>query len=79
LYKVKRNEAGDVVRHKAHLVAKGYMQRTGIDFDEVFPPVAQLESVRMMLALAAHESWEVHHMDIKSTFLNGIIKEEVYV
>jgi hypothetical protein len=79
VYKVKRNEAGDVVRHKARLVAKGYVQRTGIDFDEVFAPVARLESVRMMVALAAHEGWEVHHMDVKSAFLNGVIEEEVYV
>jgi hypothetical protein len=74
-----RNEAGDVVRHKVRLVAKGYVQRAGIDFDEVFAPVARLESVRMMVALAAHEGWEVHHMDVKSAFLNGVIEEEVYV
>jgi hypothetical protein len=55
------------------------VQRAGIDFDEVFAPVARLESVRMMVALAAHEGWEVHHMDVKSTFLNGVIEEEVYV
>jgi hypothetical protein len=79
VYKVKRNEAGDVVRHKARLVAKGYVQCAGIDFDEVFAPVARLESVRMMVALAAHEGWEVHHMDVNSAFLNGVIEEEVYV
>jgi hypothetical protein len=79
VYKVKRNEAGDVVRHKARLVAKGYVQRADIDFDEVFAPVARLESVLMMVALAAHEGWEVHHMDVKSAFLNGVIEEEVYV
>jgi hypothetical protein len=79
VYKVKRNEAGEVQRHKARLVAKGYLQRAGIDFDEVFAPVAHLESVRVMLALAAHEYWEVHHMDVKSAFLNGMLKEEVYV
>jgi hypothetical protein len=79
VYKVKRNEAGEVQRHKARLVAKGYLQRARIDFDEVFAPVAHLESVRVMLALAAHEHWEVHHMDVKSAFLNGMLKEEVYV
>jgi hypothetical protein len=79
VYKVKRNEAGDVVRHKARLVAKGYVQRAGIDFDDVFAPVVRLESVRMMVALAAHEGWEVHHMDVKSAFLNGVIEEEVYI
>jgi 6-phosphofructokinase len=79
VYKVKWNEAGDVVQHKARLVVKGYVQRAGIDFDEVFALVAWLESVRMLVALAAHERWEVHHMDVKSAFLNGMIKEEVYV
>jgi hypothetical protein len=77
VYKVKRNEASNVVRHKARLMAKGYVQRVGID--EVFAPVARLELVRMMVVLAVHEGWEVHQMDIKSAFLNGIIKEEVYV
>jgi hypothetical protein len=79
VFKVKRNEASDVVRHKARLVAKGYVQRTGIDFDKVFSPVARLESVWMLVVLAMHERWTVHHMDVKSAFLNGTLKEEVYV
>lgn len=79
VFKVKRDEHGNVIRHKARLVAKGYVQRAGIDFDEVFAPVARMESVRVLLALAAHEHWEVHHMDVKSAFLNGDLKEEVYV
>ena len=79
VYKIKRDENGNVVRHKARLVAKGYVQQAGIDFDEVFAPVARLESVRTMLALAAHQRWEVHHMDVKSAFLNGDLKEEVYI
>jgi hypothetical protein len=79
VFKVKCNEAGKVVRHKARLVAKDYIQRVGIDFDKVFAPVACLESVRMLVALAAHERWQVHHMDAKSAFLNGVINEEVYM
>jgi hypothetical protein len=79
VYKVKRNEASDVVRHKACLLAKGYVQRANIDFNEVFALVAHLESVCMMVALAVHEGWEAHHMDVKSTFLNDMIKEEVYI
>jgi hypothetical protein len=55
------------------------VQRAGIDFNEVFALVACLESVRMLVALVAHERWTVHHMDIKSEFLNGMLKEEVYV
>jgi len=67
------------VRHKARLVAKGYVQRAGVDFDEVFAPVARLDSVRALLAVAAHEGWKVHHLDVKSAFLNGELAEEVYV
>jgi hypothetical protein len=79
VYKLKKNPAGEVVRHKARLVAKGYAQRAGVDFDEVFAPVARLDSVRVLLALAAHKSWEVHHLDVKSAFLNGDLEEVVYV
>ncbi|KAF0922593.1 hypothetical protein E2562_039506, partial [Oryza meyeriana var. granulata] len=65
--------------HKARLVAKGYVQQPGVDFDEVFAPVARIESVRLLLALTAQEGWPVHHMDVKSAFLNGELIEEVYV
>jgi hypothetical protein len=78
VYKLKHNKAGDFIRHKARLVAKGYVQRVGVDFDDVFAPVAQLESVHMLIALVA-QWWGVHHIDVKSVFLNGTIKEEVYV
>jgi hypothetical protein len=61
------------------LVAKRYVQRASIKFNKVFAPVVHLESVRMMVALAAHEGWEILHMDVKSAFLNGTIKEEVYI
>jgi hypothetical protein len=79
VFKLKKNPAGEVVRHKARLVAKGYAQRAGIDFEEVFAPVARLDSVRVLLAIAAHHNWEVHHLDVKSAFLNGDLEEEVYV
>jgi len=79
VYKVKRNERGEVVRHKARLIAKGFVQREGIDFEEVFAPVARMESVRLLLALAAVRCWKVHHLDVKSAFLNGELAEEVYV
>ena len=79
IYKVKRNSSGNITRHKARLVAKGYSQRRGKDFDEVFSPVARAESIRILIALAAQLKWELHHLDVKSAFLNGEIKEEVYV
>ncbi|CAN6310868.1 unnamed protein product [Urochloa humidicola] len=79
VYKVKRDEHGEIVRHKARLVARGFVQREGIDFKEVFAPVARMESVRMLLALAAAKDWQIHHMDVKSAFLNGELTEEIYV
>ncbi|KAM0824008.1 hypothetical protein ACQ4PT_016362 [Festuca glaucescens] len=79
VFKLKRDEAGAIVKHKARLVARGFLQQEGVDFDDAFAPVARMESVRLLLALAAQEGWRVHHMDVKSAFLNGDLKEEVYV
>jgi hypothetical protein len=79
VFKIKRDELGVIVKHKARLVAKGYVQKSGIDFDEVFAPVARMESVRVLLVVAAQEGWLVHHMDVKTAFLNGDLVEEVYV
>jgi len=61
------------------LVARGFIQQEGVDFDDAFAPVTRMESIRLLLALAAQEGWRVHHMDVKSAFLNGDLKEEVYV
>jgi hypothetical protein len=79
VFKIKRDPEGKIIKHKARLVAKGYAQRYGVDFDEVFAPVARIETVRVLLALAAQGGWEVHHMDVKSAFLNGDLSEIVYV
>jgi hypothetical protein len=75
----KQDEHGVVTRNKARLVAKGYAQVVGLDFKETFAPVARLESIRILLAYAAHHSFRLFQMDVKSAFLNGPIKEEVYV
>jgi hypothetical protein len=79
VFKLKRDEAGAIVKHKARLVAHGFLQQEGIDFNDAFAPVARMESVRLLLALSAQEGWHVHHIDVKSAFLNGDLKEEVYV
>ncbi|KAF0909856.1 hypothetical protein E2562_000169 [Oryza meyeriana var. granulata] len=76
---VKKNAIGEVIKHKARLVAKGYVQQPGVDFDKVFAPVAYIESVQLLLALATQEGWPVHHMDVKSAFLNSELIEEVYI
>ncbi|GKE67872.1 retrovirus-related pol polyprotein from transposon TNT 1-94, partial [Tanacetum coccineum] len=68
-----------VIRNKSHLVAKGYNQQEGIDFEESFAPVARLEAVRLFIAYAAHKSFHIYQMDVKTAFLNGPLKEEVYV
>jgi hypothetical protein len=79
VFKLKKNAEGQVVKHKARLVAKGYVQKHGIDYDEVFAPVARLDTVRLLLAMAANWGWEVHHLDVKTAFLNGELVEDVYV
>lgn len=79
VYKLKKDTNGDIIKHKARLVAKGYVQKQGVDYEEVFAPVTRLETVRLLLALAAKNGWEVHHLDVKSAFLNGVLQEEVYV
>jgi hypothetical protein len=75
----KQDEYGVVTRNKARLVAKGYAQVTGLDFEETFALVARLESIRILLAYATHHSFKLFQMDVMSVFLNGPIKEEVYV
>nr|GEZ30502.1 Gag-Pol polyprotein [Tanacetum cinerariifolium] len=79
LWKNKKDKDQTVIRNKARLVAKGYAQEEGIDFEESFAPVARLEAVQIFVAYAAHKSFLIYHMDVKMTFLNGLLKEEVYV
>ena len=79
IYKIKRDNSGEIVRYKARLVAKGFSQVRGVDFEEVFSPVARAESIRIIVAMAAQFKWKLHHLDIKSAFLNGYIEEDIYV
>ncbi|GJS26867.1 putative ribonuclease H-like domain-containing protein [Tanacetum coccineum] len=79
VYRNKKDERGVVVRNKARLVAQGHRQEEGIDYDEVFAPVARLEAIRLFLAFASYMGFIVYQMDVKSAFLYGTIEEEVYV
>ena len=79
IYRNKKDEHGKVVRNKARLVAQGYTQVEGIDFDETFTPVVRLEAISIPLAYANHHNILLYQMDVKSAFLNGQIEEEVYV
>ena len=77
VFKLKKDAAGAIVKHKARLVARGFVQKEGVDYDDAFAPVARLDSVRVMVGMAAQRGWELHHLDVKSAFLNGEHKEEV--
>ncbi|GJV76334.1 ribonuclease H-like domain-containing protein [Tanacetum coccineum] len=79
VFKNKRDERSIVVKNKARLVAQGHRQEEGIDYDEVFAPVARIEAIRLFLAFASYMGFLVYQMDVKSAFLYGIIEEEVYV
>ncbi|GMP75039.1 hypothetical protein CsSME_00032259 [Camellia sinensis var. sinensis] len=79
IFKNKSDENGTVVRNKARLVAQGYTQVEGVDYDETFAPVARLESIRILLGVACFLGFKLFQMDVKSAFLNGYLKEEAYV
>ncbi|GJU79352.1 retrovirus-related pol polyprotein from transposon TNT 1-94 [Tanacetum coccineum] len=79
VFKNKKDERGIVIKNKARLVAQGYTQEKGIEYDEVFAPVARIEAIRLFLAYASYKDFVVYQMEVKSAFLYGNIKEEVYV
>lgn len=79
VYKTKLNENGEIDKCKARLVAKDYAQKHGIDYNEVFAPVARWDTIRMVLALAAQKEWTVFQLDVKSAFLHGKLSEAVYI
>ncbi|GAA0141047.1 transmembrane signal receptor [Lithospermum erythrorhizon] len=79
ILKNKMDESGNVTRNKARLVAQGYTQIEGIDFEETFSPVAKLEAIRLLLSIACLLKFKLFQMDVKSAFLNGVVQEEVYV
>ncbi|GJV60231.1 retrovirus-related pol polyprotein from transposon TNT 1-94, partial [Tanacetum coccineum] len=79
IYKVKLDKYDDVLKNKARLVAKGYRQDEGIDFEESFAPVARIKAIRIFIANAASKNMTIYQMDVKTSFLNGELKEEVYL
>ena len=68
-----------MIRNKTHPVAEGYSQMEGVDYDETFAPIARMKSIRILLALACHLKFKLYQMDVKIAFLNGFLKEDVYV
>lgn len=79
IFKNKTDELGNITRNKARLVAQGYTQIEGIDFEETFVPVARLEPIRLLLGISCEMGFKLYQMDVKSVFLNGYLQKEVYV
>ena len=79
IYKVKHATDGSVDKYKARFMAKGFSQREGVDYEETFALVARYSSIRAVISLAVEKGWSVHQMDVKTSFLNEVVEEEVYV
>ena len=79
IFKNKINEDKEIIRNKSRLVAQGYTQVEGVDFDESFAPVARLESIRILMSIASIMNFKLYQMDVKCAFLNGYLNEEVFV
>ena len=79
LYKTKYAADGNIEKHKARFVARGFFQVEGVDYDETFAPIARYTSIRSIISIAEEMGWRIHQMDVKTAFLNGFIEEEVYI
>jgi hypothetical protein len=79
IYKTKLNESGKVDKLKARLVAKGYDQQHGVDYTEVFAHVVRIDTIRMIIALAAQRSWLIYQLDVKSAFMHGDLSEDLFI
>lgn len=76
IFKVKKNLQGEIIKHKVWLIVKRYSQRQGIDYEEIFAPVAWFDSIRALIALIALKWWTIHHLDVKTTFFIGDIEDK---
>ena len=79
IFKTKHSTDGSIQKYKARFIAHRFSQKEGIDYEDTFAPVGRYTSIRTILALASNMKWKLHHMDIATTFLNGLIEEEVYI
>ena len=79
IYKIKHVTDGSIEKYKAIFVARGFSKKEGIDYEETFSPVERYTSIRTIMALASLMKWILHHMDVNTNFLNGVIEEEVYI
>lgn len=79
VFRTKMNPDGSIFKYKARLVAKGFSQKQGIDYNDTFAPVARHDAIKILLAISAQLGWKIHHLDVKTAFLNGFLKEEIYV
>ncbi len=79
MYKIKHNVDGSMSKYKTRLVAKGYAQTYGIDYEETYSPIAKMTTVRAIIAMATAKGWSLHQMDVKNAFLHGNLQEEMYI
>ena len=79
IYKIKHAADGSIEKYKERFVARGFCQKEGIDYEEIFAPVARYTSIRSIPALVVVMKWKIHQIDLKTAFLNGVVEEEVYV